>query len=436
MHAVALDTSIVAERRASGDAHSRALVAPAMARARRRGRSTRSEGGTTGAAARPAGRLAAGDAERLAASLEEPVLLCARDGRVRWTNSAAVELGVAAPGMHVAASRGDAQMLVDAFEQAAGRLADGHGHYGRVAVGAGPAELTLRRTGDFLAALVRIHPGTDDALGEALRTRYGCTRSEIRLALQVRAGVGTGAGAVQEGVAPATVRWRLHRLYATLGQRSRVGLLRFLDQLAASVRSPRVPVPLALAARGEVGGTCALALGRLLTHAEPALATLSDAGDLDWVSSGAHAVLACAARQSRGRGPTARAAALRRAVTSCRGLDAAGPPRTIRLDSTTTALLWRRRPRLVIARLAHAPLPWRALAWRLRCDVGLSVREALVAGRIGLGQDTASVAASLGLAESTVRSLASRVGEWSGVEGRAGLADLVRRLRCSGDWPA
>jgi DNA-binding CsgD family transcriptional regulator len=371
---------------------------------------------------------------RLATSLGEPLFVCDRAGRLLWANRAAAELGVASAGRPVAASGGDAARLAVAVEHGAACLAEGHGHYRRVAIGAGPAAVTLRRTGDVVAVLVQPHAGTDASLEELLRLRHGCDPVEIRLALRLRGGLATAECAIAEGVAPGTIRWRVHRLAATLGQPSRAGLIHVLDRLAASAPGPRLPVPVPDAPGPEAGRSCAAALGALLARAEPALAALSDAGDLEWVTSGAHAFLRRGSRRARPHGPTAREAALARAVAACRPIDAAAAPRRVRVDGATTALVWRLRPRLVVARLVHPPLSWAVLSWRLRHDVGLTTREAHVAARLGLGQATAAVAAALGLAESTVRNLASRIGEWSGAGGRAGLADLVRRLQHSGAW--
>lgn len=373
--------------------------------------------------------LPPGDVVRIAWSLWDPVLVCDAACRVRWANAAALAFGVAPPGCRVAESRDDARWLAPTWVRWPGQPAAPRLQLGRLALADGPALVTAWWSPAHVALLVRPPRGTSAELAETLVRRYGLSIAEARLALQLRAGAATDECAASAGLAAGTVRWRLHRVCAALGQASRTGLLAELDRIAAGLPAAAVASP-----SGEeppsIEDDAGAALSDLLQHAEPALATVGADGRLAWANAGARAALGLVDAGAGVPAPTL--AALERVAAALRGRS---PGWVARLDAETRAALWSLRDGVRAARLYAPPLAAGPLAWRLgRCGA-LTAREAAVAARVGMGRPMAAVAADLGLAASTVRSLASRVAERLGVAGRAGLVEIVGRLRDAGPAP-
>jgi hypothetical protein len=303
-------------------------------------------------------------------------------------------------------------------------------------VPAGLAAITVRRTGDALAALVRPPSRTTGILGELLARRFGLEPPEVRLALQLRAGMSLADCAAEEGEDVSAVRARLRRLCAGLGPCSQGTIVAVVDRLARAL--PWVPAPLPGAGVGGASSSRAVtqALRGLLTSAEPALLVFADQGRSAWASTGARLTLGV---QARCPGLHRRPPSL---VTLARRV-AGGPPNgtppggwAVTVDGTTTAWLWPLRPGIVAARLRHGLLPWRAFTWRLRHEVGLLDHEVDVAALAGLGHDTAAMAAALGAPEEAVRRIVARVSDGVCASAASRLADVVQRLMRVDEEPA
>ncbi len=80
-------------------------------------------------------------------------------------------------------------------------------------------------------AATNAHPGSQDRVRDAMRSLFGLTAAEARVACLVAAGSGVRTAAADLNVAPPTVRTQLLRAYAKTGTCRQAELARLVAQL-------------------------------------------------------------------------------------------------------------------------------------------------------------------------------------------------------------
>jgi DNA-binding CsgD family transcriptional regulator len=362
----------------------------------------------------------------LASALAEPLLVLGVRGHTLWANAAATAAGVAPMCEHLSRAGAGWQRLTQLADDMAASLSPKQTHFGRVLLSMGPTRVTISRAPGALAALLGTRRAGRAALGTVLAFRFGLRADEVDVALRLWEGASTADLAGETGLATGTVRWRLHRVRAALGRKTRAEVIALLDDLAASERTAALsetvtPPPTLGAPFGVLG-----ALQALLEHAEPALALVGADATLRWANAGARAVLNL-------RGPQycrcPGAVTLARTVAGSRAAAADNRTRLARVSPQVVAASWRATDRLAGVRLFHAPLDDASLVRRLRATSALTARQAEIAVRLAAGESTATLAARLGLAKASIRGVVSQVCARTGASGRQGLTDLMQRLR-------
>lgn len=97
----------------------------------------------------------------------------------------------------------------------------------------GQAMNSLARTPPFAG-----HDGPRSEARERLRQRYGLTKAETDVALEIIKGDGRTAAAARLSIAPATVRAHLSRIFEKTGVHRQAELVRLLIQSGQAVTGP------------------------------------------------------------------------------------------------------------------------------------------------------------------------------------------------------
>jgi DNA-binding CsgD family transcriptional regulator len=282
--------------------------------------------------------------------------------------------------------------------------------------------LALRHVG----LLVRREVVREHELHRQLVEQLGLSASAARLAARVCRGWSSVAIARAFGLPAATVRWRLHRIYAQLGVRSRTALL---ARLAESLQ-PEPVVAEAAEAPTDDGGDhpspAALAAARaFLDRLEIGYAAVTPEGRLRWANAAARRLLLDdrAAVAAVGGAVAALLAGLLRD-----GRPALESARLVLPRRTLRAAVWRSGVGLLGLRLHQESPRAEESETHLQATFGLSPRQAQAAVLLVAGRSNREIGTDLGISEGGVVSLSSRVYAKLGVAGRAALAALYSEM--------